>query len=333
VGEDRNNSLFIVFLLLLVTFIGVAGYAIIEGWTLTDALYMTVITLTTTGYGEVHKLSDEGRVFTIFLLLVGMGTVAYSVTTLMKDLLSVNFLSRRRKKMQNRINHLKGHTIICGYGRMGRVICKELEKNDYNFVVIEKGTEPIAELERSKYIWINGDATHDDVLIQAGVQHARFMVSMVDSDADGLYISLAARSLNPNIYIITRANEESAQPKILRAGANRVILPVLMSGLKVAQSVLNPAVEDFLDITGIEPGSKRLQLADIDIKQGSVLVGKNLRNCGFPRDGLIVVGIKHKDGSFVFAPKSDYDFQIGDCLITLGKKAKYDEVAAMAKPS
>lgn len=323
-----RKSFYIFILVIALAFIGTLGYMQIEGWSFFDALYMTVITLTTTGYQEVHSLSHNGRSFTIFLLMIGMGIVAYSITAIMSDIVNIDWTARRRKKVEKVIAEMKGHTIVCGFGRMGKVIAEELEAADHKFVIIEKCDKNIKELQEIGYLFIEGDATHDEILEKAGIQNAKVLVSMVDNDADGMYITLAARSFNPTIYIIVRANEEEARPKMIRAGADKVILPVVMSGVKVAQAVINPAVEDYLDLTGVNLVDKtgRYQLADIPVDAGTALVGKTLRNCGFKRDGLIIVGIKKEDGDFLFAPSADYPFHSGDKLIALGTKVHYDEV-------
>ena len=328
----ENNKIIIpIAMVIVVILLGTVGYSIIENWNLIDSFYMTIITLTTTGFGEVKPLSTEGRLFTTILIFVGVSIVAYVASTTMSTMFLDNFQYRRRKKMEKQISKLKGHTIICGYGRMGKVICEELMKSTKNIVVIEQDVKHIQELEESKIMWLGGNAAQDDILIKAGIANAKVLVSMIDNDADGLYLTLAARSFNPNIFLIIRANHEQAKTRIMRAGADKVVLPFVMSGKKVAQSVLNPNVEDLLDITGIndDDDKDRLQIVDINIKDGQDLIGKSLRNCGFKRQGLIIVGIKKIDGSFEFAPSADYHFNNGDCLIALGTKESYEEVITL----
>ncbi|MCB0366628.1 MAG: potassium channel protein [Bdellovibrionaceae bacterium] len=323
----RRSTFFVAILVVLVFVGGVFGYSYIEGWGLFDSLYMTAITLTTTGYQEVRPLSPEGRAFTIVLLIVGMGTVAFSITQFMQDLFSINFKLQRRKKMEKKLEGLVGHTIICGYGRIGRVIASELHRAERDFAIIEKNERNLHDLEQTPYLFVEGDATHDEYLERAGIRRAACLVNMVDCDADSLYISLAGRTLNPDLYIIARASDESARRKILRAGADKVILPVVVSGVKVAQSVLNPAIEGLLDIEGVDlQADRRVQMAEIDITAKSKLKGKSLINCGFKREGVIVVGIRHKDGEFTFAPDSQYEFSEGDTLVTLSTPQSFEEV-------
>lgn len=230
--------------------------------------------------------------------------------------------------MQKKINRLRGHTIVCGFGRMGAVICKELVKSHKNFVVIENSEKHIHHLEMTNYLWIEGDATKDEVLTLAGIEKGANFLAMLDNDGDNLYLSLAARSLNPDIQIVARSESEAAKRKILRAGANKVILPLHMSAIKVAQSVLNPTADDFLNISGVTEGdnSDSIQLAEIEVKNNSVLIGQDLSSCGLKREHIIVVGIKSKDHSFVFAPDSSYKFQEGDRLITLSKTEEYKNI-------
>jgi len=305
---------------------GIIGYAVIEDWSLLDAVYMTAITLTTVGYGEVHKLSDSGKIFTVVLLIFGVGTVAFSATTTMSYILSIDFNARRRKKMEARMKDLKDHVIVCGYGRMGSIVCQELKNANKRFVVIEKRVEVFKKLDELKFDWVEGDATDDECLARAGIKLASYMVSMVDNDHDALYLSLAARTLNPNIYIVIRANSDSARKKILMTGADKVVLPYYMSGVKVAQSIINPNIEDFLEIAGIDGDtSQRFQLVDIHIKENSSLVDKTLKTCGIRRDGLIVVGIKKSDNSFIFAPDASRQFKAGECLIALGTRESYEK--------
>jgi voltage-gated potassium channel len=324
----RFRHIVIILILLLLVASGTFGYSYLEGWSIHESLYMTVITLTTTGFQEVHHMSDAGRNLTMGLLIIGMGTVAYSVSVIMNDLLSINFETRRKKKMDREISKMKDHTIICGFGRMGKIIAEEISKVHSNFLIIEKNTKILKQLEHLNFKYIEGDSTHDEILLRAGIKNAKILVSMIDSDADALYLALAARTFNPDLQIIVRASEEEARPKILRAGANKVVLPVLMSGVKVAQAILNPAIEDYFDLSGVNDYLKgdMYQLADISVLKHSKLVGKTIKECMFQASGLVVVGIKKDNHEFIFSPKHDYKCEVGDVLLTLGTKASYNKV-------
>ncbi|MCB0357109.1 MAG: potassium channel protein [Bdellovibrionales bacterium] len=331
--EFRKSSFFIVSMLIVILFFGVWGYSLIEGWGFNDSLYMTLITLTTTGFQEVHPMSPQGRFFTMILLILGMGTVAYSVTHLMQDLMSINFNERRRRKMQKKIAQLEKHIIVCGFGRMGKVVCQELHSQGVPFVVIEKFDKSLKELEHTPYLWLEGDATHDESLLAAGIDRAKTVASMVDCDADSLYISLAVKSLNPKVTIVARANDESARQKIHRAGADKVVMPITVSGIKVAQTLINPIFEDVLDIEGVDPAAgERVQMTEIMISESSDLFGKNLANCGLKRRGFMVVGIRHPEGDFTFAPNADYNFRSGDVLVSLTTPETQSEIIKVQKP-
>lgn len=322
----------VIVLITLVFCSGVTGFMVIEGWNLMDSFYMTIITLTTTGFEEVHKLSSAGRIFTSFLLIFGMGLVGYSVSVLINDFITVGFIERRRKIMERKIAKLKDHTIICGYGQMGMVVCEELFKADNPFVVIEKDPIRLEEMEKKKFLYLEGDGTDDVLIEKAGIYKAKVFVSMVANDSDALYLSLAAKTLNPSLYIIVRASNEQAKRKILKTGANKVVLPLLMTGIRVAESVLNPNVEEILEISGITLDPKnRVKLIDINIDQTTNLIGKSLLNCGFKRDGIIVLGIRKKDDTFLFAPDANYEFKRGDVIVGVGTKDKLEEVQSHFK--
>jgi voltage-gated potassium channel len=301
-------------------------YADIENMTFFDALYMTVITLSTTGYGDLVPKTVEGKAFTMVLLLMGVGVVTYSISTILSYITSIDFTQRRRIKMEKRVAKLEGHTIVCGFGRMGEIICKRLKEQKIDFVVIEKRDNLIEKLNEAGHEYIVGDAAHDDMLMKAGVEKAKVLVSVIDNDSDGLYIALAGRSFNKNLYIIVRANEKSAEKRMIRAGADKVVLPIVMSGLNVAESVINPAVEDLFNIKGMTSGKGEevpIQLADLYIPKESSLINKRLEEVGPAMQELIIVGIRKANQDFIFNPRGDYSFSEGDCIIALGKQDSY----------
>ena len=310
----------------LITTFGTFGFMIVEGWGLIDAFYMTVITVTTTGYEEVNKLSTEGRVFTVVLLGFGFTGIAYVSSQVITELV-VTVDIRRRRKMEARIRKLSGHTIVLGYGRMGSAICEQLANEGHDFVVIEKAEN--AELLRSnpQLLWIEGDAAHDERLRAAGVEYASTMVSAIDSDSDSLFAAIAAKSLNPKIRVIVRADSEEASRKMLIAGVDQVILPYVMSGKKIASSILHPEIDDFFEIAGAG-GNSLIQLSDIKIDSDSPLHGCALRDCGLTRETLTVVGVKSGD-EFKFGPSADYVFQNGDTVFVIGTPESYSKAARM----
>lgn len=306
--------------LTFVVLLGSFGYQYIEGYSFIDAVYMTVITLTTTGFGEVQPLGLYGKIFTMVLLFTGMGVVTYSLSSIVSYIASIDFSKRRREKMEKKIESFKNHCVVCGFGRMGSIICKRLYEKGVQFVVIEKNPHLISQLQKTDYFFIEGDAANDENLVKAGIEKAKFLVSVIDSDADGLYIALAGRSFNPDLQITVRANEANAERRMKRAGANKVILPFLMSGMKVAEYVINPNFEDLFQIPNATQGEMEyMQVADIHVDGKSKLAGRSLLEVGPELEGVIVVGVRKKDQSFKFKPESNYIFEIGDCLVTMGQ--------------
>lgn len=314
----RHLKVSLLVLSLLVT-CGTGGYCIIEGWRPLDALYMTVITLGTVGFKEVHDLSDAGKLFTMALIIIGVSVLGYIVGSMAQIMFEGQFQRIiGRKKVENRIKSLKNHYIICGYGRIGSLICKEFAAKPLPFVVVEKD-QHIAERLSDLYLVINGDATADDTLLNAGIKEARGLITVVTSDTENVYITLTARGLNPELYILARAGEEGSELKLQRAGANKVISPYTIGGNRMAQAILRPNVVDFIEIaTG--RSHMELQMEEIQIPDHSVFVGEDLVTAGFRREtGVIIVGIKKKSGRMVFNPEPKSLLEAKDTLIVLGQ--------------
>ncbi len=306
-------------LLALVLTTGTLGYMIIEGWKFLEALYMTVITITTVGYGEIRPLSENGRVFSIFLIFMGIGIIAYfmgMVAQAMVEFQLRDILGRR--KLDRQIRKLKGHYIICGYGRIGRIIAHELKANEIPVLVIDKDEGLREILEAEGIPFLKGDATSEEILIQAGIEKARGLVAVVSSDSDNLFIILTARGLNPDLFILSRADEEQTQKKLMRAGANRVVLPYLIGGHKMAQTIIRPAVDDFLELT-VQDESIELQLEQLRVTEKSRLNGVTLLDSGIRQEmNVIIVAIRKADGTMLFNPSSSAKIEAGDTLIALG---------------
>ena len=310
-----------VVLLMLVTY-GATGYMTIEGWPLLDALYMTVITLGTVGFKEVHDLSAYGKLFTITLIVFGVSVLGYIVGSL-AQIMFEGQIQRiiGRKKVEKRIDSLKDHYIICGFGRIGQLICKEFTAKPIPFLVIEKHPEAHEKLHHEEYLHLRGDATEDDTLLRAGIKRAKGLISVVTSDTENVYITLTARGLNPDLYILARSGEEGSEIKLRRAGANKVVSPYVIGGSRMAQAILRPNVVDFIEIaTGRE--HLELQMEEILIPAHSAFVGENLISSGFRKEtGTIIVGIKKGNGKMVFNPESHSKLEAGDTLIVLGHPA------------
>ncbi len=311
---------------------GTVGYYVLEPeYTLFDALYMTMTTLTTVGYGEVHPLSWRGRVFTIFLLLGGTIAFLYAVSELLRFVISGeihNLLGRRR--VERILAGLKGHLIVCGYGRMGRYICKEFSREGLDFVLIDRKAEVLQDFHLPHGVALAGDATTDEVLKRAGIDRARALVTVAASDADNLFITMTARLLNDKLFIVARAEAEQAEAKLIRAGASRVVAPYAIGGSKVAQAVLRPAVVDFIELA-TRTEHLDLQIEEALIRAGSHLAGRTLRDSRLRQDlGVIVVAIKKSGGHLVSNPPGEAIMDPGDTLIALGARQNLDRLEAMA---
>lgn len=309
-------------LLTLVTLIGggTGGYMLIEDWSPFEALYMTIITLATVGFREVHSLSFEGRAFTIALIVFGAGTIAYTIGTLiqfmvegqLRDLLG-------RKKLEKRISQLKSHYIVCGYGRIGRLICRDFQAKPVPFIVVEQDPDICNELDEAGILYIHGDATQDDILLRAGILNAKGLITAVTSDSANVFITLTARGLHPDMFILARASDESSELKLQRAGANKVISPYIIGATRMANAILRPSVVDFIDIaTGHE--NLELQIDEVKISPRSPLAGKALIESGVRENlGIIIVGVVKGNDKPIFNPSPDTLLEKDDILITLGR--------------
>jgi voltage-gated potassium channel len=327
--EFRKKIFLIMGLIILIIAIGTAGYMAIEGWSLLDSVYMTVTTLTTVGYREVHNLSAKGMVFTIFLIVGGVGTMLYALSTGARVILEGELREIfGRKKLEKKIGEMKDHYIICGYGRMGKIISKELKAEGVKFVVVEKAPESFE--EKADVLILKGDATQDHVLKEAGIEKARGLISVLPTDAENLFVVLSARGLNPGLLIVARAVDEDAERKLLRAGATKAISPYHIGGLRMAHTVLKPSVVDFIEFA-TQSGNIELQLQEINLQGGSRLIGSTLQECRIGEDlGVIVVAIKQATGDMKFNPTFRSTLKAGDTLIALGEISKLKELEEMA---
>lgn len=316
----KKRLILALFLIVFIVSFGTIGYMVIEGWNFLDSLYMTVTTLTTVGYREVKELSSGGRWFTIILIIGGVGTMLYALSTGAKVLLEGEIQEIfGRRRLEKKIKELKDYYIICGYGRMGRIIAKELKSERVKFVVVEKNP---GVYEKEEAFVIEGDATQDDVLKKVGIGRTKGLITVLPTDAENLYVVLSARGLNPDLFIVARAGEEGSEQKLLRAGADRVISPYHIGGLRIAHTVLKPAVVDFIELA-TKSGNIGLQMEEIPIPEGSGLTGLTLDQCGIGRDlGVIIVAIKKPVGEMKFNPTFRTVIEAGDTLIALGEVSK-----------
>jgi voltage-gated potassium channel len=318
-------------LIVVVILTGTAGYVAIEKWPVLDALYMTVTTITTVGYGEVHPLSSTGRVFTLVLIVFGVGTILYTFNNAARIVIEGEIQEMfGRRKVEKKIKELKDHYIVCGYGRMGTVICKELGEKGARFVVIEK--EPMSpDTLGGDILFVRGDATNDEVLKQAGIEKAKGLISVLPTDAENLYVVLSAKVLNPVLNIVARAGEEGSEQKLLRAGADRVVSPYHIGGLRIAHTVLQPSVVDFIEFA-TRSGNIDLQMEEIYVRADASIAGTTLDQCGIGRElGIIIVAIKRTGGEMKFNPTFKTVIKPGDVLIALGERDKLRILEDMAE--
>ncbi len=309
---------------------GTFGYSAIEDWNLFESLYMTIITLTTVGYNEVHNLSHQGQIFTIFLIIFGVGTIAYTIGSMIQFMVEGQLHQiLGRKKVQKQIGRLQGHYIICGYGRIGRLISREFASKPTPFIVVENDPKRCQRLADDGHLFIEGDATQDEILERAGIHQAKGLITAVTSDAANVFIILTARGINPELFIMARASEEGAEVKLVRAGANKVVSPYTIGANRMAQAILRPLVVDFIDIaTGHKNIS--LQMEEIPVAPESRLVGKDLIQSGIRKElGLIIVGIKH-DGEMIFNPAANTIIEAGNTLIALGEYPEIQKLEVIA---
>ncbi len=311
-----------------VVLFGILGYVLLEGWPFLDALYMTVITITTVGYGEIGPLSEGGRIFTIVLIFLGIGIMAYFLGVVAQAMVELQVRSIiGRRKLGLKIRSMKNHYIICGYGRIGRIISHELKAQKIPVLVIDNSADSRTPLEADEIPYIIDDATNEEVLIEAGIEKARGLVAVVSSDADNVFITLTARGINPGLFILSRADDEKVQKKLLRAGADRVVMPYLIGGQKMAQTIIRPAVTDFLEFT-VHDKDIELKLEELKVSEASDLNGVTLMDSGIRQEmNIIIVAIRKAGGEMVFNPSSDTRIEAGDILIALGHGHELDRLA------
>ena len=315
-------SLSIPFFLLI---IGAVGYRTIEGnekWTWSDAIYMSAITLTTVGYGETHELSQPGRWFTIVFLFGGVFTLFYTASEMIRYVVSGQISQvLGRERMERALAQLSDHAIVCGYGRMGRLVCQDFEKQEMPFVVIDRDPALLNELKFAHGVPLHGDSTSDEVLTHAGILRAKALVATLPSDADNLYVVLSARSLNEKISIVARAEEEAAVVKLRRVGANHVIAPYAIGGHRASQAVMKPSVGHFLDM--VSRHDVDYVVEEILIEIGSPLCGKLLRQSKLHEEhGVVVLTIKSPGNDMTYNPKGESLLEAGHILIVVGRPAQ-----------
>jgi voltage-gated potassium channel len=306
------------FALVIIVTIGTIGYEIVEtDWDLIDSFYMTVITISTTGFKEVRPLSETGKIFTVFLIISGVMAIAYTGGKAAQILIEKQIFRRRR--MSKKLVLMTNHYIVCGYGRMGIQICEGLRDYNVPFVVVENDPKKIELLIENDFLFVNGDATNDDVLLSAGVEKAKGLVAVIKTDAENVFATLSAKELNPDIIVVARAVEEGTEPKLLKAGANRVVKPYELSGNRMVQLLLRPGVIEFIDRVARDR-KVDINLEEVTVCESSSLVGQTLADSPIREElNIMIVAISKEAGSFLYNPKSSTLIENGDKLIAIGE--------------
>ena len=310
-----------VFLLCFILLIGVLGFRVMSNYSWVDALYMTVITITTVGFGEVQPLDDNAKIFTIFLILASVVILGYAITVITEYILSKNgFEELKQKKMQKKIDGFNNHIIICGYGRNGKQAAKKLLAYEKPFVVIEKDRDIIDKHQSEQVPFVIGNANEDDILFQAGIDRADTLISALPNDADNLFVVLSARQINENMNIISRASQETSYQKLKLAGANNVILPDRIGGDHMASLVVVPDLIEFIDNLSIV-GKANINIEEVAVeKLFSTSKIETLRHLDLrKRTGCTVIGYKDGQGEYVVNPEADMQLEPHSKIIVLGR--------------
>ncbi|MDO9287953.1 MAG: potassium channel protein [Thermodesulfovibrionales bacterium] len=314
------------FLLALVIEAGIFGYMWIEGWNFLDAFYMTIITIASVGYMEVNPLSPHGRIFTIFLIIFGMGVLLFGISTFTAFLVEGELSEiLRRRKMEKSISGLKEHYIVCGIGTVGRHVIDELHKTGRPFVAIDANEELCRQLAEKGMFFVKGDATSSSVLKSANAANAKGVFCSLHTDAENLLLILTAKGINPSLKIVSKAEEDESEDKMKRAGADGVVLPKFIGGLRMASAMIRPEAVTFLDKM-LKGQDETYRVEDINITAGSVFAGKTLKASGLlDKKGISVVAVK-KGERYVFNPGGNEMLEIGDVLILIGETKSIREM-------
>jgi voltage-gated potassium channel len=321
-----------VIILLLVLVVGTFGYRIIEGWSFLDSLFMTITTITTVGYREVHPLSTAGRIFTIFLILGGVGTAFYILTSMVRYILEGEFGIRiGRQRMEAKIRRLNGHFILCGYGRVGRAIANILKQQEARFVVIDWDLNAVNKAQQAGYLTINGDATKDESLKQARIDNARGIIIALGDDGSTIYTTLAAKELNASLSIVARVSNEDADRKLQQAGADRVVAPESIGGMRMARLALRPQAVEFIE-TVLFGREKQLLVEEIEAAEGSPLVGSTIKEIEEQFAGIRILALKEKNGVLIPNPGPHTTIEKENSLTAFGTLEQLKSIEGCCQP-
>ncbi len=326
--EEKRKLKFILLAFTLLLIIGVVGYMALLKVGFVDALYMTVITISTVGFGEVGTTSSQSEIFSVFMIFLGVGIVGYTFTTVVAMFVEGKVKDLwKGSKMDRKISALKDHYIICGSGELAEVIINKFINEKLDFVVITDNREDLEDFSNHDILVVEGQSTEESVLERAGIEKAKGLVTTLDVEVDNIVTVLTARNLNKDIYIIANSITKSGREKLLKVGANKTLSVNEISGKRMASLMIKPNIISFLDVV-TRVGDIELDLEEVIVKKGSYLEDKNLLEAQIPnKTGLVVLAIKKiEDGKFLFNPPVSYTFKIGDVLIVLGKEEQVDKL-------
>ncbi|HER00067.1 MAG TPA: potassium channel protein [candidate division Zixibacteria bacterium] len=332
-AQKSERQLKVVLLMIIfVTIAGTAGYMLLAEQGFLDSLYMTVISITTVGYHEVFEITPRLQVFTILLILSGVATIFYGIMVVMQMVVEgqvATILGRRR--MEKDVKKLKNHYILAGFGRVGQIVYNEFEKSGRPFVVIESNAEMINILQNKGGLYIEGNSTEDEVLHQAGIDRAVGLVSTIPSESDNVYLALSARQLNPDLKIIARADSPDAEKKLYRAGADRVICPYELGGMRMALSIIRPNVVDFMELESAGAEAD-ISIEEVIVPENSSLDGVTLKDSDLKNKlDIMVVAIKKPDKTIHFNPSANTNIEVGDILVLIGRKSNLAKLDLMTE--
>ena len=311
--------------------VGTVAFHLLEGWSILDSLYVTAQTVTTVGFGDLSPRTRLGRAFATVFMMVGVGIVLYALTSTVQTIVQSEILATLGRRRRSRdMSRLRNHFIICGAGRVGSHLIRNLQGSHDTFIVIENNTEKVAQLMDAGVAVLVRDATLEESLSDAGVEHARGLAACLAEDADNVYVVLTARGLNPNIHIVARAAEEQAESKLIRAGASRVVAPTLIGGHRMAMALTKPAVGDFLD--SITANELELGFEQLEVDPSSSFVGRKLSETDIRSHlNIVIVSIRRSDGEIIFNPSGDTLISSGDMLIAIGKAEALGQLTVEAR--
>jgi len=298
-----------------------------------DALYMTVITIATVGYGEVHKVSAAGQIFTVLLIFLGVGFFLYVVGNAVQFLVEGRIRHvLGRRILDKQINKLKDHFIVCGYGRMGRALCSYLTQKNLNVVVIEQNTKRVPVMDEDGILYLVGEATDEAILIKAGIKSARGIISVLGTDADNVFLVLITKGLNPELFIMARANQNATEKTLYTAGANKVVSPYALGARRMAHAILRPTVIHFLELA-FSDESANIHLEEFPVSASSRLINVPLQESRLRQElNLIIISIRKADGTMRFNPKASYRFEAGDTVVAVGQDKDLMQMASILNP-